>query len=326
MVVGHLATTRAPFLEGNWQDTSYGFRRLQPLVPATAEFEIPDNRLNLLSDIFAVDAGHTKTVDYVRMWAASGIEATTHFVLVLWAQASPTIPSFPPSLLPSPLRLLSPAPSSSTSSSQRSHLSLSFSQLSQPISEFHSPIPEVPPADFGDALRPDTTFPMACQIIGIAPADIQRARRDKKSGLVPMVRNWEAAAHVVAKLCLSVDTQEHQFSGGLKVTLADVLAELGWVVLSFIWKSTWYLWAAEAATLNWPGSVPREGECDFELYMLWKAICFLWKLAGPIRTGNIPSKGSADPEERAAASLTQDILQKARTKLAPLLVKSISSV
>ncbi|KAF8148307.1 hypothetical protein K438DRAFT_454330 [Mycena galopus ATCC 62051] len=96
MVVGHLATTRAPFLEGNWQDTSYGFRRLQPLVPATAEFEIPDNRLNLLSDIFAVDAGHTKTVDYVRMWAASGIEATTHFVLVLWAQASPTIPSFPP--------------------------------------------------------------------------------------------------------------------------------------------------------------------------------------------------------------------------------------
>jgi hypothetical protein len=84
-----------------------------------------------------------------------------------------------------------------------------------------------------------------------------------------MVRNWAAAAHVLAKLCLSVEKCSYRFSGGLEVKLESILTELGWSVVMYTKKSTWFRWAAEAAALFWPTlSVPGKSHIQYTEFWL----------------------------------------------------------
>ncbi|KAJ6451545.1 hypothetical protein C8R45DRAFT_946099 [Mycena sanguinolenta] len=327
----HLSTSRVPFFEKHWQATSYSFRFLQKLIPAAAGLMLPASDLNC--PIFAVDATHPKTAEYMWVWEVLGLKPETHFILILHTPPIPATIHFRLDStnlnLPAPLRLSSPAPS--LASTHRSPLGSSFSQQSQPASEYsYSPISEIPLANFGDQLLPDTTFPVACSLVGLTEADIQRATRQSDAKqLVPMVQNWSAAAHVLAKLCLSDNTSSYRFSGGLVVTLEGVLVcELSWgSVKTFTNKSGWYHWAAEAATLFWPSSsVPSMTLCkqdsDYDLYMTWQAICFIWQAGGPLQTGILPQKSSTNPVEQHATALTQSMIAKFKSKLTQKLVHS----
>ncbi|KAJ6448517.1 hypothetical protein C8R45DRAFT_1115202 [Mycena sanguinolenta] len=281
-------------------------------------------RNDAYSEVSAIDVGHPITAGYARTWELQ-IKPETHFVLALWPPSNSLMPgSHLPSLALEPSsRIPSPAPSLGTSSGHSQH-SFPPSQMTSEYS--HPSIPDVPPTNFGDFLLLGTPFLEACRILGLSPADIARAKfvgtGPAGRRLVAMVQNWAAAAHVLAKFCISLESPTHRFSGGLEVELQAILTEIGWTNHSFSKKNLLYLWAAHSATLFWPTAEPPvESGSDFDLYMTWRAICFIWRAGGPAQTGIDPSKNSDDPVEKAAAGLTRTKIKSERVKLTRLLVE-----
>lgn len=114
---------------------------------------------------------------------------------------------------------------------------------------------EAPPMNLEDCLSPSTTFRDACRL-GLNDGDIICAifadANSQSEQLVAMVQNWTAAAHVLAKFCISPENPVDTFPGGFKATLDSILAELNWSKESYTKKNNWYRWAAHAATLFWP--------------------------------------------------------------------------
>ncbi|KAJ7436556.1 hypothetical protein FB451DRAFT_1193854 [Mycena latifolia] len=199
-----------------------------------------------------------------------------------------------------------------------SHFVLAFVVPTNPVSPSSrdyslSPFPDIPPANFGDQLTPATTFIQACAVLGLSAADVESARfksstyQDKQ--LVAMVQNWTSAGFILAKFW------------GFSITLNSILGELGWTKSSYNKKAKWFPWAARAATLFWHELlVPTEGDSAYELYRIWRGICFIWKAGGPIATGILPSKSSTDPDEKDAAALTQQTIESSKVKLSECLV------
>ncbi|KAJ7735993.1 hypothetical protein B0H16DRAFT_1731116 [Mycena metata] len=135
-----------------------------------------------------------------------------------------------------------------------------------------------------------------------------------------MVRNWQAVELVCERFGVSHDYLQHQFTGGLTITLDEVLRHLGWNLTSYKKKCTWFQWAEQASKQVWhTPSAPCQTDTTFALFCIWKAICFLWKAGGPIATGWEPSKVSTNNNEKDAAVLTQAIIESSKTKLSALL-------
>ncbi|KAJ7504930.1 hypothetical protein B0H11DRAFT_2221118 [Mycena galericulata] len=320
-----LATSRVPFFKEDWKATSYGFRTLPSLNPDAAMFAIPQDTIQPYSEVFAVDIAHPVTVDYMRLWEVMGIKPGTHFILAFWDPLHQLPPPASRFSSPAPhLRLPSPVPSIHTSSGHTRHSS--HTSFSQPASDYaHSPMMEVPPINFEDCLSSSTTFRDACRFLGLSDGDIICAifadANSQSKQLVAMVQNWTAAAHILAKFCISPENPVHTFSGGFKATLDLILAELKWSKASYTKKNNWYRWAAHAATLFWPrANFPVAGDSDFDLYMNWRAICFIWQAGGPAATGSVMSKDSTDPFEKAASGFTQQCIEKVKVRLTNLLV------
>ncbi|KAJ7675263.1 hypothetical protein B0H17DRAFT_1334722 [Mycena rosella] len=318
-----LSTTRVPFFKQDWQDIGYGYRKLANFAPATATMTVPQAFCQPHIEVFAVDSSHPETVNYMRIWGVMVIQSDSHFVI---AFQTPTTLGLP---LLAGSRLSSLAPSFHTSSGHtrhNSHLSLGLTQASREFSAspVPSPLSEFPLKIFGDHLVAGTTFAEACIVLNLSIVDVANARfkgTQQAKQLVTMVQNWTSAALVLAKFCVSPQKLSHQFSGGLSVNFDMILTELGWTKSSYIKKAKWYLWAAEAATLFWyKAMVPAEADSDFALYRIWKAICFIWKVGGPVTTGIAPAKMSNDPDEKDAAALTQQTIESSKTNLSKKLV------
>ncbi|KAJ7748134.1 hypothetical protein B0H16DRAFT_1888586 [Mycena metata] len=172
-----------------------------------------------------------------------------------------------------------------------------------------------------DLLHPSVPFSTAANILGLESTSIDSAFFVRgQQTLSQMVRNWQAAELVRERFGVSPDHLQHQFAGGLAVTLDEVLRHLGWNLTSYKKKCTWFQWAEQASKKVWhTPSAPCQTDTTFALFRIWKAICFLWKAGGPIATGWEPSKVSTDDDEKDAAVLTQAIIESSKTKLSVLL-------
>ncbi|KAJ7913417.1 hypothetical protein B0H13DRAFT_1873853 [Mycena leptocephala] len=312
-----IATTRVPFFEMDWKATSYGFRPLLPLIPAAAELELPED--NLHSEIFAIDPSHPKTAAYARIWELL-IKPEKHFVLALWAPPTSLMPSIPgshlPVLSPNPLlRIPSPAPSFGISSG---HSQYSFPP-SQAVSEHpHSPIPDVPPTNFGDFLLASTSFLEACRILGLQETDIARAKFKTTGAAKQLV------AMVQTGLQQPMLSRNSVFRPTAQHTASLVDSRSNW--LQFWARLDGQSTLSAKKSTSWPtAEPPAEGASDYDLYLTWRAIWFIWQPGGPAQTGQIPSKTSRDPVERAAAALTQTKIESERVKLTCLLIETAIS-
>ncbi|KAJ7717444.1 hypothetical protein B0H16DRAFT_1476062 [Mycena metata] len=158
-----------------------------------------------------------------------------------------------------------------------------------------------------DLLHPSVPFSNAANILGLKSTSIDSAFFVRgQQTLSKMVRNWQAVELVCERFGVSHEYLQHQFTGGLTVTLDK--------------KCTWFQWAEQASKQVWHTPLaPCQTDTTFALFCIWKAICFLWKAGGPIATGWEPSKVSTNNNEKDAAVLTQAIIESSKTKLSALL-------
>ena len=59
-------------------------------------------------------------------------------------------------------------------------------------------------------------------------------------------------------------------------------------------------------------SAVAPGTPEYDHYMLWQGICFLWGPGGSIATGIVPNMDSSNESEKKAAILTQNQVQTAK--------------
>jgi hypothetical protein len=66
-------------------------------------------------------------------------------------------------------------------------------------------------------------------------------------------------------------------------------------------------------------SIVAPGTLEYDHYMLWRGICFLWGPEGSITTGIVPNIKSSDDTEKKAATITQNQIQTAKRTLSAYL-------
>ncbi|KAJ7026753.1 hypothetical protein C8F04DRAFT_1267819 [Mycena alexandri] len=161
---------------------------------------------------------------------------------------------------------------------------------------------------------PSLSMPDALLKAGVTAEMLRKAMKKKEVTHVwGMFHNHGDAKAVLDRIGFPKDAKmgsSLQFTGGLNLTLTDVLKHLGWCERTFTRKSGVFNDLRTLATYTWKDPSLVAGGDGAKMFALWQAIVAMFSVGGFVDRPHPPrrNKNLLDDEEKRAASLTQNQL------------------
>ncbi|TFK62190.1 hypothetical protein BDN72DRAFT_903437 [Pluteus cervinus] len=345
-----VSTIRSPEFGSRLRSPQTGYRCLGTYSELRDKKGIPCGALH--EEVLGLCPSQPNIENFIRtfnVWGpASGLRAEYHFIIIFETPKLPIPPASSlqtpqsPSLPPTHNDLVLP---SNTSSPQlppalpQGPIPASPQELSSleatPVilSSTHSrePSPLLPDHCVGSAIQnedeftPQLSIPEACALGGLSDKTLQAAMFLPATRVTPLFQvlmNFKHLLMVLETFELTEPRSTRVFSGGLQLSMEDILQHLNWNIFSYYKKYAAFQWAVKVSQAHWKGLPPSKGDPLHILYERWRGIVWYFRLGGgldsqvpPQAVGIRSRHRGQDADEVAAAKLRQVMLLEGRGAL-----------